>query len=217
MADAAARGGQPAHRGKVMSWLSEVFAFDASAINWPRGVMFLDIALAPLVLFWAIGHEQYLLSAIFAAFFTVIIDPGGSIGTRTLRMCIFGLAGAGVTALGFGLGTVGWGWLVLASFLVTLVAGLAIILGVHAFVSALLLNVWFIVCVALGQGLHHITRISDHTWAQVAAWAGGSALWIVVALIVWLMAGRRDMPPPMPEIPPTPGGGDSAGQSSRSP
>jgi hypothetical protein len=27
--------------------------------------MFIDIALVPLVVFWAIGHEEYLLSAIF--------------------------------------------------------------------------------------------------------------------------------------------------------
>lgn len=201
MASAAARGRQPAHHGKVMSWLSEVFAFNASGLNWPRGVIFLDIALVPLVLFWAIGHEQYLLSAIFAAFLTVVIDPGGPIATRTLRMCIFALAGAGVTGLGFGLGSVAWGWLVLASFLVTLVAGLAVTFGVHVFVAALLLNVWFIVAVALGQALHTHALITDHTWAQVAAWSGGSALWIAVALAVWLAAGRRDMPPPLPEIP----------------
>jgi hypothetical protein len=201
MATAGAPDAQPAYRGKARNWLSEVFAFNTSGLNWPRGVMFLDIALVPLVLFWAIGYEQYPLSAVFAAFLVIVHDPGGPIGPRTLRMTVFALVGAGVTALGFGLGTVAWGWLVLASFLVTLVAGLAVVLGLHAFVAALLLNVWFIISVALGQALHHVTLVSDHTWAQVAAWGGGAALWIAVSLVVWLLAGRRDMRPPIPEIP----------------
>jgi hypothetical protein len=182
-------------------WLAKVFEFNTSALNWSRGVMFLDIALVPLLVFWSIGHQEYLLSALFGAFLTVVIDPGGAIWPRTLRMCAFGLIGAGVTALGFGLGTAAWGWLVLASFLVTLVAGLAVNFGLHAAVAAILLNIWFIVAFALGQGLHHSGRITDHTWAQVAAWAGGSALWIVVTFAVWLVAGRRDMPQPVAEIP----------------
>jgi hypothetical protein len=196
-----APGKPPAHGGKVKSWLAELFAFNAPALNWPRGVLFLDIALVPLVLFWAIGYEQYLLSAIFSAVFTIVVDPGGAIGPRMLRLTVFLLAGAGVTALGFGLGTVAWGWLVMASFLVTLVAGLAIVFGLHVFVAALLLNIWFIVAMALGQALHPHTQTTDHTWAQVAAWAGGSALWIVVAFLVWLVAGRKDMAQPVAEIP----------------
>jgi uncharacterized membrane protein YccC len=191
----------PAHRGKVKSWLAELFAFNAPGLNWSRGVMFLDVALVPLVVVWAIGHEQYLLSSIFAVFLIIVADPGGAIGPRTLRLTIFALAGAGVTALGFGLGTVAWGWLVLAAFLVTLVAGLTVMFGVHAAVAALLLNVWFIVAVAVGQALHKVALITDHTWAQVAAWAGGSALWIAVTFVVWLVAGRRDMAQPFAEIP----------------
>jgi uncharacterized membrane protein YccC len=192
---------QPAHIGKVKTWLAELFALNTAALNWPRGVMFLDVALVPLVVFWAIGHEQYLLSSIFAAFLIIVADPGGAIGPRTLRLTIFALTGAGVTALGFGLGTVAWGWLVLAAFLVTLVAGLAVMFGVHVVVAALLLNVWFIIAIAVGQALHSQADVSDHTWAQVAAWAGGSALWIAVTFVVWLVTGRRDMSQPFAEIP----------------
>jgi hypothetical protein len=57
--------GQPAHGGK--SWLSKVFELNPAGLNWPRAVMILDVALVPLVVFWAIGHEEYLLSAIFGA------------------------------------------------------------------------------------------------------------------------------------------------------
>ena len=163
--------------------------------------MFLDVMLVPLLVFWAIGHEQYLLSALFGALLTLVADPGGSYGRRALHLAGFGLIGAGLTALAFGIGGSGWGWLVLAAFGVTLVAGLAVMFGVHTFVAAVLLNVWFIAALALAFSLHQHTRITNHTWAQVAAWAGGSALWIAVTFIEWLIRGRTDRPPPIAEIP----------------
>ena len=155
MASAGTLDRQPAHPGKVMSWLSKVFKLNPSGLNWPRGVMFLDVILVPLFVFWAIGHEEYLLSALFGALFAVFADPGGAYGYRAAQMAVFGLIGAGVTALGFGLGGAAWGWLVLASFAVTLVASLAVVFGMHRFVAALLLNVWFIVALALGVNFHH--------------------------------------------------------------
>jgi uncharacterized membrane protein YccC len=35
----------------------------------------------------------------------------------------------------------------------------------------------------------------------VLAWCGGSALWIALAFIVWLIRGREDRPQPMAELP----------------
>ena len=64
MASASGREGQPVHGGKVVSWLSKVFELNPTGLNWPRAVLFLDVALVPLVVFWAIGYEQYLLSAV---------------------------------------------------------------------------------------------------------------------------------------------------------
>ena len=178
-----------------------MFELNPAGPNWARGVMFLDVMLVPLLVFWAIGHEQYLLSALFGALLTLVADPGGSYGRRALHLAGFGLIGAGLTALAFGIGGSGWGWLVLAAFGVTLVAGLAVMFGVHTFVAAVLLNVWFIAALALAFSLHQHTRITNHTWAQVAAWAGGSALWIAVTFIEWLIRGRTDRPPPIAEIP----------------
>jgi hypothetical protein len=65
MSDASGRVEQPVHKGKAMSWLSKLFELDPAGLNWPRAVMFLDVSLVPLVVFWAIGHEEYLLSALF--------------------------------------------------------------------------------------------------------------------------------------------------------
>jgi microcompartment protein CcmK/EutM len=184
-----------------MSWLSRVFELNPAGLNWPRAVLFLDIALVPLVVFWAIGHEEYLLSALFGLLFTWLVDPGGSYGQRASRISMFALIGAGVTALGSGIGGDAWGWLVLAAFAVTLAAGLAVMFGVHRFVAALLLNIWFIVVLGIAFNFQHHARITSYTWAQVAAWAGGSALWIAVTCIEWLIRGRHDRPQPVAEMP----------------
>jgi hypothetical protein len=179
-----------------------VFQLNPAGLNWPRAVLFLDIALVPLVLFWAIGHEVYLLSALFGALFTWLADPGGSHGPRVLDMAVFAAIGAGLTALAFGIGGDAWGWLVLAASAVTLAAGLAVMFGVRRFVEAMLLNIWFIIALAVAFSFHHSSHpISQYTWAQTLAWTGGAALWIVVATIAWLILGRRDRPQPIAELP----------------
>ena len=184
-----------------MSWLSKVFELNPAGLNWPRGVLFLDIALVPLVVFWAIGHEQYLLSALFGLLFAWLADPGGGYGHRASHIAVFALIGAGLTALGFGIGGRRLGLAGARGFAVTLVAGLAVAFGVHRFVTALLLNLWFIVALGLAFSLHHHARITSYTWAQVLAWAGGSALWIAVTFIEWLIRGREDRPQPIAELP----------------
>ena len=187
--------------GEFTRALSRVFDVNPSGLNWPRAVLFLDVALVPLVVFWAVGHEQYLLSALFGALFAGLADPGGDYGYRIARIGGLALIGAGVTALGFGLGGSAWGWLLLVSFVVTLLAGLALTFGARRFAEAVLLNVWFIVALALGASLHRQTQIISHTWAQVAAWVGGSALWLAAMSFAWLVGGRRDMPQPVTELP----------------
>ena len=184
-----------------MSWLAKVFEVNPAGLNWPRAVLFLDVALVPLVVFWAIGYEQYLLSALFGVLFAGLADPGGGFGYRASHIAVFALIGAGLTALGFGIGGDGWGWLVLATFAVTLVAGLAAAFGVRRFVTALLLNLWFIIALGLAFSFHHHAHITSYTWAQVLAWAGGSALWIAVTFIWWLIRRREDRPQPVAELP----------------
>jgi Fusaric acid resistance protein-like len=191
--------GPSAHRGK--SWLSKVFELIPAGLNWPRAVMILDVMLVPLVVFAAIGHEEYLLSAVVGVVFTAAADPGGSYGYRASRVAIFGLIGAGLTALAFGIGGSAWGWLVLAAFAVTLLAGLAVMFGAHRFVAAYLLSVWFIIALGIAFSFHHHTRITSYTWAQVLAWTGGVALWIAVTFIAWLVRGRQDRPEPFSEMP----------------
>ena len=191
---------QSPHRGRAMSLLRAAFALNPQGLNWPRGVMLMDLALVPLVVLLALGDEQYLLSAVFGALFAAAVDPGGSYGHRASRIAMFGLAGAAMTAFGFGIATSAWGWLVLAAFVVTLLAGLALALGTHRFVAATLLNVWFFVALVQGSN-HHDAHVSSHTWGQVLAWAGGTALWIALTFVGWLMQGRADRPQPIADLP----------------
>ncbi|MFI0928106.1 FUSC family protein [Streptomyces sp. NPDC021012] len=159
------------------------------------------MALVPLIVFWAIGHEEYLLSALIGLFFAALDDPGGSFGRRASYVSVFGLIGAGLTAPGSHLGGQAWGWLALAAFVVTLPAGLAVAFGARRFVTALLLNVWFIVAFSISFVFRQHARGTSCIWAQTVSWVGGVALWIAVAFVAWLIQGRRDQPPPVPEIP----------------
>ena len=195
------RQGQPAHGGTVVRWLAKVFALNPAGINWPRGVVFLDIALVPLVVLVATGNDQYLLTALFAVFFAWLADPGGGYGARVWHIAVYGLIGAGLTALAFGLGGSSWGWLALAAFAVTLLAGLAVRFGLHRFIAALLLNLWFIIALSLAFTFHHHTRITSYTWAQAVTWVGGTALWIAFTFVAWLVLGRKDRPQPIAEVP----------------
>jgi hypothetical protein len=82
----------------------------------------------------------------------------------------------------------------------TLVTGLAVMFGVHRFAAGSLLNLWFIIALGTAFSYHH-AHTTSYTWAQVLAWAGGSALWIAVTFIAWLVHGRQDLPRVAAEIP----------------
>src|SRR5262249_26995095 len=85
-------------------------------------------------------------------------DPGGEYGYRVSRMAGFAVLGAVLTVLGFGIGDGTWGWVVLAAFVVTLAAGLAVKYGMHRSFGAVLLNVWFLIAIAVppGYALDHV-------------------------------------------------------------
>lgn len=57
-----------------MTWPSKVFELNPAGLDWPRAVAFLDAALVSMSVFWAIGHEQYLLSALFGLLFGALAD-----------------------------------------------------------------------------------------------------------------------------------------------
>ena len=66
-------------------------------------------------------------------------------------------------------------------FVVTLLGGLAVKFGLHRFVAALLLNIWFIIAIALPHN-YKLDGTTTHAWSQTLAWLAGSALWIAFTL-----------------------------------
>ncbi len=183
-----------------MTRLAGVFAPKWQAFNLRRGAI-LAVILVPLIIVGVFPAQQkYFLSAIFGALFVALSDPGGDYLYRLPRMLIVGVAGALLTALGFGIGTEAWGWVVLAVFGVTLLAGLAGKYGAHRFVAAYLLNVWFIITLGLPAS-YHASRIHTSSWPQALAWLLGAGVWVACTFIVWLALGRKAQDQPVAEIP----------------
>ena len=78
--------------------------------------------------------------------------------------------------------------------------GLAARFGAHRFIAADVLNVWFIVALAVADSYER-SQTATHTWAQAVAWLAGSALWIAVTFVAWLARGREERPQPVAELP----------------
>ena len=114
-------------------------------------------------------------------------------------MALAAVAGALLTALGFAIGAGAWGVVVLAAFVITLLAGLMVKYGLHGFTAAYLLNSWFLVAIALPVG-YHLSHGHTNAWGQALAWLIGSALTIAFTAIVWLARGRTARPQPAADI-----------------
>ena len=191
-----------------MTQLKKVFEVKWQGFNLRRGAV-LAVVLGLLLIVGVLPHERrYFLSAIFGALFVALSDPGGEYGPRVLRMAAMAGAGALLTALGFGIGGGPWGFVVLAAFVATLLGGLAVKYGLHRFVAAYLLNIWFIIALGLPTllsfgfpGAFHSGLIHIEPWKQALAWLTGSALWVAYTFIMWLARGRVTTPQPVAEIP----------------
>ena len=183
-----------------MSHVAEVFASKWQAFSLRRGAI-LAVILVPLIIVGVFPHERkYFLTVIFGAVLVALSDPGGQYFYRLSRMTAMAAACALLTALGFGIGQDAWGLVVLAVFVLTLLGGLAVKYGAHRFVAAYLLNVWFIITLALPSS-YQAARTHTSSWPQALAWLIGAGLWVACTLIIWLARGRKIQPQPVPEIP----------------
>ena len=183
-----------------MSELTKVFSVNRKAFSLPAGVAIGGILLLIWLAVAQLDQQKYVVSIIFAVLTTALSDPGGGYGKRALSMSAFGLGGAAVTALAFFIGTQAWGFVVLAVFLVTLLAGLAVKFGLHRFSVGLLLNIWFVVAIVLPIS-YRSDRIKTPSWDQALAWLIGSALWIALMGIVWLASRCKWRPRPVIDLP----------------
>jgi hypothetical protein len=177
-----------------------MFELKRQGFNLRRGVSVLAALLVPLIVLEAVHQQQYWLSVSFGALFVGLSDPGGDYAQRVRRMTEFALVGALLTALAFGIGGWAWGLVVLAAFVITLLAGLAVKFGSHRFVMGILLNAWFVIALTLPDA-YQPAHIHTRAWAQALAWLAGSALMIAYTGITWLARGRSAQPQPVAEIP----------------
>jgi hypothetical protein len=131
-----------------------------------------------------------------AALFAGVSDPGGEFGYRASRMGLCAVIGALLTGLAFAIGEKAWELLVLAAFVVTVLAGLSVKYGLHRYMAGYVLNCWFIIAIGLPAS-YKLDRYTSHTWAQMLAWVAGCALWVAIAGIGWLARGRGSRPQPI--------------------
>ncbi|MCU7725791.1 FUSC family protein [Actinoplanes sp. KI2] len=168
---------------------SAVFKLDPKGFDLRRGISGLVVMLLPLIVLGALGQEKYFLSVAFGALFTGLCDPGGKYSYRAPRLGSVAVVGALLTALGYWLGGAAWGWVVLAAFVVTMLAGLAAKYGAHRFTAALLLNIWFLVALALPRA-YQADHVQTTAWPQALAWLIGATLMIGFIGVMWLAGGQ---------------------------
>jgi hypothetical protein len=183
-----------------MKSTAKVFALNRKGFNLQRGLEVVGVLLIPLVVLGLLDKEKYWESVTFGILFVGLSDPGGTYGVRFREMGWVAAVGTVITGLGFALGGEAWGWVVIAAFVVTFISGLALKYGVHRFTSALMLNSWFLVTIAIPAGLHENAAHSD--WSgQSLAWLAGGAFWIALTFVFWLGRGQQSQPSHFPEIP----------------
>ena len=172
-----------------MTQLADVFKLNPKGLNVRRALGVMVVMGVPLIVLHVLNQEVYYLSLAFGALFVGLNDPGGEYGYRLPRIALVAVVGALLTALGFGVGDRAWGLVVLAAFVVTVLAGLTVKYGLHRFTAGLLLNIWFLIAMAL-PAAYRLNHVHTNAWAQALAWLIGSALTIAYTTIVWLARGR---------------------------
>lgn len=183
----------------AVSRASAVFKLNRKGFHLRRSVSLLAVALIALIVLSALHQDKYFLSMMFGLVFLGVSDPGGEYGYRMSHMAVFTVTGALLTALGFGIGGRAWGWAVLAVFVITLLGGLAVKYGLHRFVSAVLLNVWFVIALSVQAG-YRLEHTQVNAWAQALAWLIGSALTLAYVTVLWLARGRTAQPQPVADF-----------------
>ena len=183
-----------------MTRLNDVFALNRKGLNVPRGLEALVVLSLPFIVLIALDEEKYLLSVAFGVVFVAASDPGGELAARLRPVLGTAIAGALLTWFGFAIGDGGWGFVVVATFVVTVLCGLTMAFGIHTFIAAYLINAWFLVAISVPLS-YQSSGVSTTAWSQALAWLIGSALWIALMLIGWLARHRGPVASHFPEIP----------------
>jgi len=180
--------------------LKALFVLKPEGFRPIRGLVAVGGMLIPIVILALLGESQYWLSMSFGVLFVALCDPGGPYEVRVRGMALVAAFGTALTALGFGLGDGAWGLVLVAAFGVTLACGLVMKFGQHRMFAALLLNIWFLIALALPIN-YSLEGKPNNVGGQTLAWFIGSGAWIALTLAVWLVRGRKSQPNWFPEFP----------------
>jgi hypothetical protein len=178
----------------VFSWIASLFTLKADKFHPVLGLVIMVVALVPLLVLKAAGHEELWLSFTFGLLVTgisdiVVKDP---YAIRVRWSVAIVLVGALLTALGYLLGGANWFLVALLVFVSTLLSYLVTVYGRRGTVAGVLLNVWFLIALSTTFALN---KSPAQAWPlvgpQVLAWVAGGALWLVVAWVLWLVRRAR--------------------------
>ena len=183
-----------------MSRLSSLFMLNKKGFNLTRALEVVAVMVVPLVVLGVLNKEKFWESLAFGVLFVGLSDPGGAYRVRFREMVWVALVGTFLTALGFAVGAGPWGWVVITGFILTLVSGLALKYGQHRYTAAMLLNSWYLVAIAVPAG-QHVTPATSNWSGEALAWLIGSAIWISLTFVGWLVRGRHEQLSHFPEIP----------------
>jgi hypothetical protein len=185
----------------ILSWTRSLFTLKPEQFRLGPGLVITAIAVVPLLILSAVGHQELWLSFTWGVLFTGISDVviKDVYPTRVRWSAGFVLVGALLTALGYLLGGATWVLVALAVFMSTLLSYLAGSLGQRGVVAGVLLNIWFLIILSVSFSLH---KSPAQTWPlvgpQAFAWLVGGILWMAAAWVMWMLqrGARPEAAPP---------------------
>jgi len=71
--------------------------------------------------------------------------------------------------------------------------------GLHRFIAALLLNIWFVIALSVQAGYSQ-EHVHVNPWAEALAWLIGSAVTLAYLTVLWLARGRTARAQPVADL-----------------
>jgi len=182
-----------------MTQLAEALALKRQAFNLRRGIGVVAVMLLPLIVLGVLHQERYFLSVASAALFVGLSDPGGEYGYRLPPDGPGRRGWCAADGPGIRLWRPGLALVVLAAFVVTVLAGLVVKYGLHRVHRGHAAQ--YLVPHRLGPARRVPARPRPHRRrAQTLAWLIGSALTLAYTAILWLARGRTAQPQPGADV-----------------
>ena len=187
-----------------MSRMSKVFAVDRQAFSLTGGIAIGGVLLVIWLTIAQLHQQKYLVTIVFAVLTTALSDPGGGFGSRIRAMGVFGARRGVDDCSGVLRGHPG----VRDCGAHTLRRHIAGRIGCQVWTASVHRRV-IAQCLVRPRRRppDQLPGRSDSTngWHQAIAWLVGSAVWISLTCILWLVKRRKWNPAPIIDVPGEPG------------